>query len=310
MKPVYMINGFLDSGKTEFIRYTLEQPYFQVKGKTLLILCEDGENEYPQELLSKTKTILERVENEEDLTPAAMMELEKKYKPERIIIEYNGMWNYRNFKMPWHWTLEQQITCIDCSTFAMYFTNMRSLLAEMVKKSELIIFNRCDGMEEQLPGYKRNIKAVNAKADIVFEDKDGEINSMFEDDLPYQLTDDPIVLDDQGYGIFYIDAMDHPERYEGKRLRFLAQVMNLQGLEGRYFLPGRAIMTCCADDVQFLGYAAKYEKKLGLEDRTWIRVTAEFHAEYFEGYEGKGPVLHVQDIEVAKAPKEEVISFM
>jgi len=44
MKPVYVINGFLESGKTEFISFTLAQPYFQVRGKTLLIVCEEGEN--------------------------------------------------------------------------------------------------------------------------------------------------------------------------------------------------------------------------------------------------------------------------
>ena len=50
MKPVYVINGFLESGKTEFISFTLAQPYFQIKGKTLLILCEEGENEYDEAL--------------------------------------------------------------------------------------------------------------------------------------------------------------------------------------------------------------------------------------------------------------------
>ena len=53
MKPVYVINGFLESGKTEFISFTLAQPYFQVRGKTLLIVCEEGENEYEEALLKK-----------------------------------------------------------------------------------------------------------------------------------------------------------------------------------------------------------------------------------------------------------------
>ena len=133
MKPVYIINGFLDSGKTEFITYTLGQPYFQVRGKTLLIVCEEGENEYDEALLKKSNTILELIEEEEEFTSDKLIELEKKYKPERIIIEYNGMWNFKNMKMPWHWKVEQQITCIDASTFQMYYTNMRSLLAEKCK---------------------------------------------------------------------------------------------------------------------------------------------------------------------------------
>ena len=160
MKPVYIINGFLESGKTEFITYTLDQSYFQIKGKTLLILCEEGENEYDPALLKRSNTVMELIENEEDFTPENLLNLEKKIKPERIIIEYNGMWNFKNMKLPWHWRVEQQITTIDASTFSMYFTNMKSLLAEMLRNSEMIIFNRCDGLED-LNSYKRNVKAIN-----------------------------------------------------------------------------------------------------------------------------------------------------
>ena len=142
MKSVYIINGFLESGKTEFISYTLGQPYFHIKGKTLLILCEEGEIEYDDFLLRSSRTELELIEDEEDFTPSHLIELEKKHKPERIIIEYNGMWNYKNMKLPWHWTVEQQVTTIDASTFPMYYNNMKTFLAEMVRKSELIIFNR------------------------------------------------------------------------------------------------------------------------------------------------------------------------
>ena len=160
MKPVYVINGFLESGKTEFIRFTLAQPYFQIKGKTLLLLCEEGETEYEEELLKKSRTEIERIEEEADFTPEHLTELEKKHRPERIIIEYNGMWNYKNARLPWYWKIEQQITTIDGSSFSMYYTNMRSLLAEMIRGSEMIIFNRCDTVREQLNSFKRNIKAL------------------------------------------------------------------------------------------------------------------------------------------------------
>ena len=122
MKPVYIINGFLESGKTEFICYTLEQPYFQIRGKTLLLVCEEGEIEYEEELLKKSRTNLVLIEREEDFNTSHLIELEKKYKPERIIIEYNGMWNFKNLRLPFHWGVEQQITTIDASTFPMYFT--------------------------------------------------------------------------------------------------------------------------------------------------------------------------------------------
>ena len=201
-KPVYIINGFLESGKTEFITFTLGQPYFQIKGKTLLILCEEGENEYDPALLKKSRTDVVLIEEEEEFTPNHLIELEKQYKPARIIIEYNGMWNCKNMTLPWYWKVEQQITTIDGSTFPMYYTNMKSLLAEMIRKSEMIIFNRCDGIKD-LNVYKRNIKAVNPSADVIFEDSNGEIDEIFEEDLPYDLNQDPIVLDNQGYGIIW-----------------------------------------------------------------------------------------------------------
>lgn len=238
MKPVYVINGFLESGKTEFITFTLGQPYFQIRGKTLLLLCEEGEIEYEEELLKKSRTEVELIEREEDFNPSHLLELEKKHKPERIIIEYNGMWNFKNMKLPRQWRIEQQITTIDGSTFPMYYTNMRSLLAEMIRNSEMIIFNRCDGIAD-LNNYKRNIKAVNPSADVIFEDSNGEIDEIFEDDLPYDLNQDTIVLDNEGYGIWYLDSMDHLERYFGKKLQFVAMVLKPDHFPQDYFVPDR-----------------------------------------------------------------------
>ncbi len=309
MKPVYMINGFLESGKTEFIRYTLAQPYFQVRGKTLLIVCEEGEVEYEASLLTKSRTVMEVIEEEEDFCISRLTELEKKHKPERIIIEYNGMWNFKNMKLPRSWNIEQQITTVDASTFSMYFTNMRSLLAEMLRGSEMIIFNRCDNVED-LGLYRRNVKAINPRADIVFEDSKGEVNQIFEDELPYNLNDPVISLNNEGYGIWYLDTMDNLERYEGKTVQFVGMVLKPADFPQGYFVPGRMAMTCCADDMAFLGYACEYEGASVLKDRQWVKVTAKVEKEYFADYGGEGPVLKAVGVEQTRAPKEEIISFM
>ena len=281
MKPVYLINGFLESGKTEFITFTMNQPYFQIKGKTLILLCEEGEIEYDAALLKRSNSVVEVIEEEADFTPAHLVELEKKHKPDRIIIEYNGMWNCKNMKLPWYWKVEQQITTIDGRTFPMYYTNMRSLLAEMIRKSEMIIFNRCDGIEE-LNVYKRNIKAVNPCADVIFEGENGEIDEIFEEDLPYDLNQDVIVLDNQGYGIWYLDSMDHLERYIGKKIQFVAMVLKPDRIKKGYFVPGRMAMTCCADDMAFLGYACEYAGAEDLKQKEWIKITATVTREYWE----------------------------
>lgn len=309
MKPVYVINGFLESGKTEFITFTLNQPYFQIKGKTLLIVCEEGEIEYDEALLKKSRTVMEMIDNEEDFTPSRLTELEKKYKPERIIIEYNGMWNFKNMKLPWYWKVEQQITTIDASTFQMYYSNMRSLLAEMIRKSEMIIFNRCDSVRDQLNTYKRNIKAVNPSADVIFEDSNGEIDEIFEEDLPYDLNQEIIALDDQGYGIWYLDSMDHLERYEGKKIQFIAMVIKPDNFPDGYFVPGRMAMTCCAEDMAFLGYACEFAGAGALKQKEWVKVTATVTKEYWEDYQGEGPILHAISVEKTKAPKDAVINF-
>ena len=308
MKPIYVINGFLESGKTEFITYTLAQPYFRIKGRTLIIACEEGEIEYEEALLAQCNAVIEWVEEESEFTPANLVELEKKHKPERIIIEYNGMWNCKDMKLPWHWRLEQQITTIDATTFSMYYTNMRSLLAEMIRKSEMIIFNRCDGIQE-LNVYKRNIKAVNQNADVIFEGSQGEINEIFEEDLPYSLDQPVIELDNMSYGIWYLDSLDHLERYIGKTIRFTAMVLHPEGAADDYFVPGRMAMTCCADDMAFLGFACQYDGAANLKQQEWVQVTATVHREYWKNYDGEGPVLHALSVERAKAPKDPVINF-
>lgn len=308
MKPVYIVNGFLESGKTEFLTFTLEQPYFKTKGKTLLLLCEEGETEYDARLLKKSRTVLEVIENEEDFTPSKLLEIEKRVDPERIIIEYNGMWNCKNMNLPFHWSVEQQITIINAATFPMYYNNMKSLVAEMVRKSELIIFNRCDGIED-LGSYKRNVKAVNPKAEIVFEDKNGEINQIFEEDLPYDLKQDTLLLGNREYGIWYIDSMDNLDRYVGKTLVFQALVAKPKGFPEGFFVPGRMAMTCCAEDMAFIGYACHYDQADSLKEGQWIELTATVKKEYFEDYNGEGPVLYAKEVKPTTKPEDDIIGF-
>ena len=65
--PIYLVTGFLESGKTTFLDFTLQQDYFAIDGKTLLILCEEGEEEYDMDKLKLANTVVEVIEDEEDL---------------------------------------------------------------------------------------------------------------------------------------------------------------------------------------------------------------------------------------------------
>ncbi len=307
-KPVYIINGFLDSGKTDFFKYTMLQPYFQTKGKTLLIVCEEGENEYDKAFLKKTNSVLETFSDQSACTRAGLMAMEAKHDPERVLIEWNGMWNYRELKLPKVWNREQQITMIDATTFAMYYTNMKSLLSDQLRESDLILFNRADGIAD-LANYKRNVKAVNQRAEVIFEGADGELDVTIDEDLPYDLKADPIELNNFGFGNFYLDALDHVERYLGKRIRFKAMVMKPGGIPDGCFVPGRLIMTCCAQDLQVLGFACEYADVGSLKERSWVEVTARVDKKFVEAYEGEGPYLMAEEVTPCDPPKTEIIDF-
>lgn len=305
--PVFLINGFLEAGKTEFLTFTMEQDYFQTEGKTLLIVCEEGENEFEQELLTDTNTTMITVDGLEKITPERLNEFKQMHNPERVLIEWNGMWNQDELKLPEDWTIYQQITLIDMSTFDIYVKNMKSLMAAMLRNSELVICNRCDGIED-LENYKRLIKSMNTKCEVVFEDENGEIEEISEEDLPYDLNADVVEIAPEAYGIWYIDCMDKPERYVGKTVEFTAMVLKSPKFPKNYFVPGRMAMTCCADDMTFLGYICKSKEARNLQTKQWVKVRAKVAVEYWQDYEGEGPVLYAEEVLPAE-PIAEVVQF-
>ena len=273
MMPLFLINGFLEAGKTQFLQFTMEQDYFRTEGKTLLIVCEEGDTEYDEQLLKETRTAIVYIDSLADLTPAKLEELELLYNPERVLMEWNGMWNQDDLRLPKDWIVYQQVTIIDGSTFDLYLKNMKPLLGAMVRNSELIICNRCDGIED-LEGYRRTLKAMNNRCEIVFEDEEGEIEEVSEADLPYDMSADVIEIAPRDYGIWYIDTMDKPDRYRGKVVEFTAMVLKSPNFPKNYFVPGRMAMTCCEADMTFLGYICKAREARKLETKEWVRVRA------------------------------------
>lgn len=306
--PVYMINGFLESGKTQFLQFTIGQPYFHARGVTLLLVCEEGMEEYDEELLKRENTVKVVIEEEKDFSPESLLQLELTHRPERIIVEWNGMWNFKEMKLPKQWFIEQQITMIDATTIVSYFNNMKSMFVEMFRASDMIVINRCTDIEELKP-YRRSIKAVNGNAEIIFEDEEGELETTFEEDLPYDVSQPFIDVTDEDFGIWFIDVMENPERYLEKDIRFKGMVLKPEGYGEDCFIPGRMAMTCCADDMAFLGYICKSGRARELKNRQWVQVRATLRLEYHEDYQGKGPVLYADSVERTLPPAEEIISF-
>ena len=309
--PVYVVNGFLESGKTSFIQETLSDPYFSDGGMTLLIACEEGEEEYDEHILESYDVTMVSIEGKAEFTPEFLEECKKKYKPTQVMIEYNGMWGmqmFREIQMPRGWFYAQGITLVDATTFDLYMQNLKSLFMDMVQDSDLVIFNRCVEGTKAAP-YKRNIRAVNPRAQVEFEKEGGELFE-YEDELPFDLNAEIIEIADIDYGIWYLDAMDHPEKYDGKTVRFKAMVMIPKKLEPGYFAPGRKAMTCCADDIAFMSFLCKTQNLDKLRNKQWLTVTAKIKVETRKEYDGeKGPVLYTKALKSTEAPAEEMVYF-
>lgn len=308
--PIYLMTGFLESGKTSFLRFTIEQDYFAIPEKTLLILCEEGEEEYDPEILKSRNTVVEVVEEEEDLTPEYLMALDIAHNPGRVLIEYNGMWSVKRLEemhFPSGWGIVQHITTVDGSTFQMYMNNMKSLFMEMVRHAELVLFNRCR-QSDPLAAYRRSIKVVNQSSEIIFEDDEGEID-VFAESLPFDLDAPVIDILPEDYGIWYVDALDHPEKYEGKTVKFKGRVLKPTGINPKCFVPGRIAMTCCADDTTFIGYICKSSDASKLKADDWVEVTGIIAVEKQAAYHGYGPVIHAEKVEVCEPLEDEMVYF-
>lgn len=310
--PIYLIAGFLESGKTTFLRFTLEQEYFRIDGKTLLILCEEGEEEYDRKSLARYNTVVEVIPSREELTTERLTSMQLKHQPERVVMEYNGMWlvsDLENMELPAGWEFEQRIVCADAGTFQVYMQNLKSVFMDMVRNADMVVFNRCTP-DLPLANFRRSIKVSNQAAEIIFETEDGEISDIFQDSLPFDIDAPVIDILPEDYGIWFVDAMDHPDRYDGKQVHFQAKVMKPRGMKEDWFVPGRTAMTCCAEDTTFLGYLCHGEGVNGLKPGQWVDVTAKISVEQRREYRGEeGVVLYADAVRSCPPLPQDMVYF-
>ena len=309
--PVYLITGFLESGKTSFMKEVLSSPDFADGTRTLLLQCEEGEEEFDEKELARHNIQIVKAEEEEEVTTAYLEKLQKQYKPYRVFVEFNGMWDSQKFAdeiLPKRWEVVQTITLVDGSTFDMYLNNMRSLLSNIFRQTEMVIINRCS-LDMDLQKFRRAIKAVNQRAMLSFEDKDGNQLELGKEQPPYDLNAEIIDIADTDFGLWFLDAGDTPERYDGKTVRFKAKVMIPRRFPANCFIPGRNAMTCCAEDIRFIGYLCKSKHTDQLKQRAWVEVTAQVKYEYCSEYNGEGPVLYAKHLKSCEAPQEDLVYF-
>ena len=298
--PVYVFTGFLDSGKTKFIQETLEDSRFNDGERTLLRVFEEGEEEYDFSAYPKQNVNME-VLDQQTVTTKQLADLSKKYKAERVVAELNGMQQVGDLymRMPEEWVVAQEVMFADASTFMAYNANMRNLVMDKLVGAQMVVFNRLEKGCDTMPFHKI-ARAANRKIDILYDYTDGSTEyDDIVDPLPFDINAPVIEVKDDDYAIWYRDCTEEPEKYDGKTVKFKAQVAMLRRDKDGMFAPGRFVMTCCVEDIAFCGIPCRYPKPREMESRSWVMVTAKISAEKHKLYKGDiGPVLTA--IEVVK----------
>ena len=291
--PVYAFTGFLDSGKTKFIQETFEDERFNAGERTLLLVFEEGEEEYDFSTYPHQNVYLE-VLDQQTVTTKQMQNLAKKYKAERVVVELNGMQQIGDLYMrfPENWIVAQEVMFADATTIMAYNANMRNLVMDKLVGAQMVVFNRLEKGADIMPFHKL-ARAASRRIDILYDYTDGSTEfDEIEDPLPFDINAPVICVNDDDYALWYRDCTEEPEKYHGKTVCFKAQVAMLRRDKDNMFAPGRFVMTCCVDDIQFCGIPCRYDKPRELESRSWVMVTAKITAEKHPLYKGDmGPVL-------------------
>ena len=298
--PVYVFTGFLDSGKTKFIQETLEDERFNAGERTLLLVFEEGEEEYDFSAYPYKNVYLE-VLDQQKVTTKELAALAKKHRAERVVAELNGMQQVGDLYMrfPEEWAVAQEVMFADSTTFMTYNANMRNLVMDKLVGAQMVVFNRLEKGSDTMPFHKI-ARAANRRIDILYDYTDGttEFDDVV-DPLPFDINAPVIEIKDEDYALWYRDVTEEPEKYNGKTVHFKAQVAMLRSDKDGMFAPGRFVMTCCVEDIEFCGIPCRYSKPRELESRSWVMVTAKISAEKHRLYKGDiGPVLTA--IEVVK----------
>ena len=309
--PVYLFTGFLESGKTKFIQETLEDKRFCNKEKTLLLVCEEGEEEYAPEQFATDTVVIRVLEGQEQLTTENLTKWAQETKADRVVIEYNGMWllDALYAAMPEGWVVYQEFMFADAGTFLSYNGNMRQLVYDKLKSCELVVFNRFKPDMDKMEFHKV-VRAASRRADIAYESTDGKVvYDEIEDPLPFDLNAPVIEIGDADFAEWYRDLGETPANYEGKTVRFKCRALKRSKMPANTFIVGRHVMTCCVEDIQFAALVCQWDKADTVQDDSWMILTAKLNFKFNKAYGRKGPVLSYVSHELCEAPEQPVATF-
>ena len=309
--PVYLFTGFLEGGKTTIIQESMNDQNFNSGEKTLIILCEEGIEELDVSKFYGQNVSIVNVESESDLTTEKLESFTKGRKIDRIIIEYNGMWQLQTLydNLPTSWGFYQNMMFADANTFVAYNNNMRQLVFDKIKDAEMVVLNRTPENIDKEEIHKI-VRGISRRAAVVYDYPDGHVEyDEIEDPLPFDIDAPVIEIADNDYALWYRDLSEEMNKYHGKVVKFKGIIANDPRLPANSTVIGRHVMTCCVDDIQYSGMICVFKETKKLKTRDWITVKGTVKIEANKLYRGKGPVLYVEETEFAVQPKQEVATF-
>ena len=214
--PVYAFTGFLDSGKTKFIQETLEDPRFNAGERTLLLVFEEGEEEFDLSTYPYQNVYVE-VLDQQTVTTKDMQALGKKYKAQRVVMELNGMQQVGDLymRLPENWVVAQEVMFADATTIMTYNANMRNLVMDKLVGAQMVVFNRLAPGADIMPFHKL-ARAASRNIDILYDYTDGSTQmDDIVDPLPFNINDPVIQIMDEDFALWYRDMTAEPEKYHG-----------------------------------------------------------------------------------------------
>ena len=307
--PVYLFTGFLEGGKTKMIQEILEDPNFNDGCKILLVVCEEGVEEYePTRFWGKNVHQLV-IEEPEELA-GQLAAYVSKHVVDRILIEYNGMWllDMLYESLPEGSYVFQQLLIADASTILNYNANMRSLVFDKLQNVETVIFNRGERADRE--ELHKLVRGVSRRAQIAYETPEGELEyDDIEDPLPFDVNAPLVTINEEDYALFYRDLADSMPDWHGRTVKFKGMVARDRQLGKKSIVVGRHVMTCCADDIAFNGLVCNFEREVTLKTGDWVMITAKIRVESHKLYGSQGPVLYATDVAMTSEPKQPVATF-
>lgn len=310
---VYLFLGFLDSGKTKFIQETLEDARMETGERTMLLICEEGEEEYDPSRFKVKNVAIERV-GADELNEGNLYYLARKNRAQRVVVEYNGTWLLQQFfdAMPESWVINQMMTFFDSATFLSYNKNMRQLVFDKVNMTQMVVFNRFKGEYEKTE-YHKVVRGISRRPDIVYEYTGGKAEfDEIEDPMPFDVNAPVVEIEDKDFALFYRDLSEKPQEYVGKTVSFKGMAAVSKKLPKDVIILGRFIMTCCEADIAYDGFALKTGGLIdGVNTKEWFKVKAKVSYEYSPVYRKEGPVLNAIKIEKCEPlpPQEAVATY-